>query len=647
MHPCLSTFAFLTSLLLSASNSGAEVRPPAENSSELDALLHAASLPEVFAHPAWLHVGHWRKTALGGYESEQDSSSFFLSTRGRTDPRAELQATLRAFHAPLAPDEVADYHPRCHYPARELVLRSLLRLDPDRLPQVSCRHYQRWREKLDVNRLELVFASYYFGNPSSMFGHTLLKLRRGPKQPDLTDQSVNFSANTGDAGTVWYFVGGIFGGFTGTFSLLPYFARVFEYNHLEQRDLWEYPLALTPLQLDLVLGHLWELGEGTWFDYFFFTENCSYHLLGLVETAVPGQGLTESFGLWTVPIDTIKVLQRRTDVVGKPHWRPSLRRRFEHQLALLHTPERAMLPELLAPDRVLPLTALAALPPERRVPLLDAALEYLTYDHGRSLQAQRPLPELEALRERLRQLGHFRAELPAAASSAPPTPSSTPEQLHETSRLALSTGSQHSAPFLGLLLRPSFHDLLARPAGFDPHAQFIGGETEVRVFPQQSSLMLRRLDLLSLYSLQPMSEYFLFPSHLVELGIAGRGPLTDLSAHELHLRWGRGGALALLPGGGATAYLMPGFTVRADPRDRWALRGGIGTHAGLLLGLPRHSRLLASTRYHWVPWSHHRHDAELSLGGNVPVTTNTELRLHATWSTFVGLEGILSGAWYF
>jgi len=44
---------------------------------------------------------HYRPAADGGVVSDADDPRFFLAPTGKTDPRAELAATLRAFSAPI------------------------------------------------------------------------------------------------------------------------------------------------------------------------------------------------------------------------------------------------------------------------------------------------------------------------------------------------------------------------------------------------------------------------------------------------------------------------------------------------------------------------------------------------------------------
>ena len=48
-------------------------------------------------HPYWIKLGHYRSTTLGSWKSEVDSTEFFLSSEGKTNPEAELNATINAF----------------------------------------------------------------------------------------------------------------------------------------------------------------------------------------------------------------------------------------------------------------------------------------------------------------------------------------------------------------------------------------------------------------------------------------------------------------------------------------------------------------------------------------------------------------------
>ncbi len=100
---------------------------------------------------------------------------------------------------------------------------------------------------------------------------------------------------------------GIFGGYQGFFSTIPYYSKVQEYRDIENRDIWEYRLNLAPEHIHRLLMHTWEMGNA-YFDYYFFKENCAYHILSLLEVANPQFHLTDQFHFWTIPADTIRLL---------------------------------------------------------------------------------------------------------------------------------------------------------------------------------------------------------------------------------------------------------------------------------------------------------------------------------------------------
>lgn len=98
------------------------------------------------------------------------------------------------------------------------------------------------------------------------------------------------------------------GGYPGLFALVPYREKLAEYSRLENRDLWEYKLNLTPEETGRMVEHVWELKQVR-FDYYFFDENCSFRLLELMEIARPGIELTEQFPLTAIPTDTVRAVK--------------------------------------------------------------------------------------------------------------------------------------------------------------------------------------------------------------------------------------------------------------------------------------------------------------------------------------------------
>ena len=79
-----------------------------------------------------------------------------------------------------------------------------------------------------------------------MYGHTLLRIdaRDQDERTRLLAYAFNSAAAVQEPNGLTFAVQGLLGGYPGTFSVLPYYVKVREYTDLENRDLWEYELAL-------------------------------------------------------------------------------------------------------------------------------------------------------------------------------------------------------------------------------------------------------------------------------------------------------------------------------------------------------------------------------------------------------------------
>ena len=272
---------------------------------ELMAQAHAAGLA---ADPEWLALVHYRANLiLPGVTGQADDPDFYLASDGKTDPGAELDATLRAFFAPAVVETDTVQHPQCRFIARYEWLKRSLHFDPQRLPPQSCKRFRKWRAALNASALTLVFPSAYINNPSSMFGHTLLRVD-APNQDERTRllaYAVNYAVGSTTDNGMMFTLKSLVGAYPGLFSISPYYVKVKEYSDMENRDIWEYRLNFTQEEIDRLLQHAWELGP-TRFDYYFFDENCAYYLLSLFDVARPSLALTDGFRGWVIPVDTVR-----------------------------------------------------------------------------------------------------------------------------------------------------------------------------------------------------------------------------------------------------------------------------------------------------------------------------------------------------
>ncbi|MBS0618429.1 MAG: DUF4105 domain-containing protein [Spirochaetes bacterium] len=247
---------------------------------------------------------------------------FFLSAAGITDPEAELDATLMALLTDIESAEPA----RCRFPAREIFLAQALAFDTARLPPVKCPKYDDWVKHMAADGVSIVFASFFMGNPSSMFGHTFLRFHNTHGNA-LLDAAFNYAANTGEENAIVYAWRGMTGGFPGTYAMHPYYVKINEYNDMESRDLWEYRLAVSADELKFLQAHLWEMSFA-YFPYYYLDENCSYQLLTLLETMRPSLRLTNRFALFVTPTDTLHTLAEAGLITDKIEYRASVYTRY-------------------------------------------------------------------------------------------------------------------------------------------------------------------------------------------------------------------------------------------------------------------------------------------------------------------------------
>jgi hypothetical protein len=323
--------------------------PAAVEDAYLFSLIERANERGLADDPYWRRLVYYvpARTA-SGWRSEATGADFFNSPEGRDDPGAELEATLRALFRPALEIDSSEpverggpQHPQCAFIARYHWLRERLEIDDSTLVPQPCERFDAWFEAIDPARVALVFAADYVGNPSSAFGHTLLRLDRpGEDASRLVSYAVNYAAIVGEANPVSYAYKGLTGGYPGYFSLLPYYEKVREYNDLESRDLWEYELDITPVEIRRMMMHLWEVGSVP-FDYYFLRENCSFRLLGLLEIARPGTRLTGGFRSHAIPTDTVRAVLEHESLLRAIDYRPSAERRLKHNIALASAEVRA------------------------------------------------------------------------------------------------------------------------------------------------------------------------------------------------------------------------------------------------------------------------------------------------------------------
>lgn len=593
--------------------------PPSPYLSHLLQRAHDAHLADA---REWHLLLHYRANLFGGYTSEQDEPGFFLSPEGKTDPQAELDATLTQFFLPELVGR-SKQPAQCAFVARYAWLHDRLGFDPGRLPPMPCERFERWIEEFHARSITLVFPSAFMNNPASMFGHTLLRIDQEGQTPQtrILAYTINFAADVPKDEGLAYPVRGIFGGYSGYFSTIPYYLKVQEYRDMENRDIWEYRLNFGESQIRRLLMHAWELGNAS-FDYFFFKENCSYHLLSLLEYADPSLRLTERFGLWTIPADTVRLLAAQPSLVTDIAFRPSrvtlIRRKREHLSVSEHELVRRVVRDATAAQS----EELRSLPLSRQAFVLDVASDYVRY------RGERDEAEAASARVHNRQILTARSLLRIPSEDISIRPFATqPDVGHRTSRASLGGGWRNNDTFEEITVRAAYHDLLDPEPGYTPDAQIEVGSLSLRHYNRAEQTRVERATVLNVLSLSPIDGLFRAPSWKLNLGmqtIKHRGC-------ELCSNWSVNGGI----GASAETHLLRRevFFAFAEVEGNYSRayeerhRVGGGASVGFYADLTERWRLLASAAYLRYALGDQSDDVRWSVGQRYTLAQNWALRL--------------------
>ena len=463
----------------------------------------------------WLALGHYRPHGL--WQKEQRSfiedKKFFLTDAGRSDPLAELIATVDAVDQPAG--ESDNQHPVCRFPARyrwlseQLSDSSFTAAYQQRL--AKCTDYHEWRDNIKAHSVALIYASTHLNSPSSMYGHTLLRIDPpdfNERETTLLSWGVSFGANipAGD-NSILYAYKGIFGGYPGLFNVMPYYEKLKEYSRIENRDVWEYQLNLTPEEVDRMVVHLWELKE-IQFDYFFFDENCSYRLLELLDIARPGQGVMEGYELVAIPVDTVRGAIS-TGFISGADYRPSVSTRLSKKIETLTEEERELAVKISKDVSFLQYESYQQLPAESQARTSHVAYDYLRYKVRKSPRDEETAKSSYRLLQEINRL-------PVISFPEPLMPA-LPESGHESGALTVAAGREASQDYADLEVRLSFHELEDNIRGYMPGSAINMGrfkfrqydfENENNASDKTDNFQLQQLDVIDIDSLSPRNDFF-------------------------------------------------------------------------------------------------------------------------------------------
>lgn len=218
----------------------------------------------------WKHLLHYENN-----KSVVTDNSFFLSSNGKVNPKEELKKTIQEY---ITPTFLEDEDVVCKFPARVHFIKKYFKL-PTRKNVSVCRKYREYDEKVAFDNVFIIFAAENNFSPSSMMGHSFLKM-----EGNSSIHAFSYFATFNKMNMFKLYAKVLTSGIDGLYMLSPYSDKQNEYINKENRSLWEFKLKLNQEDKKPLKAHLWEL-KGKNIKYNFIKHNCNTALINILKIA--------------------------------------------------------------------------------------------------------------------------------------------------------------------------------------------------------------------------------------------------------------------------------------------------------------------------------------------------------------------------
>ena len=469
----------------------------------------------------WKALLHYQKG-----KSSIDSPNFFLSKNGKQNLEDELRASVKLFDG-------NDNEKKCLFPARYLWLKKQGLINKD-FPY--CKEYEQFKHDLQPAGVTLLFTDAYMNNPSSMFGHTLLRIDTKRKGTQLLAHGANYGAFTGDEPGAMYAILGLTGGYFGGFTVKPYYDIINTYNNIENRDIWELNLDFDTEELEFFVAHLWEIGQ-TQSRYYFFSRNCSYMRMEMLDAVRPELKLAKQFPVHAIPLDTFKAAYRADGLVNGINYRPSRQNKIRYRYNMMDDEQKNAYLKIIKTKKF-------ELPEDmdeaKKADVLETAYQYVQYQYvAKDL-------ELKEYRRQSFDALRSRSKLKEKGSIDDLSEGKSPLFAHESMRAVVGGGVRNGEDFEEIAYRPAYQSLTDNTFGLPKGAEINFLETSFRHYNEQDKTVLHKFDLLTIRSISPIDEMFAPMSFQLKANVERwQNPQNECEGYIGNLTVGSGGAYAL------------------------------------------------------------------------------------------------------
>ena len=627
-QPSGLTFLLWTLLLLGTPATAQARSPDQPTLREFAPQFTAGEIPK-----RWYDINYYRETRRGFFTSEISNAAYFVSEAGQQNPTLEWEAFQELVWRHEQTGEGAQV--LCRYPAR-LTLLSEFSGRAFRRP--DCPEIERQFQPSQVQSVSFVFASGYFNNPGSYYGHTLLKfnLVPGAGQTEGLEAAINYGAATTDSpGNPMYAINGLFGGYTATYTRNDYFLHSYQYTSAQLRDTWEYELNLSPASQRFIVEHSWEMQHAE-FPYYFFNDNCAHRIAALIEMAT-GRNLSSTHGFWLLPIQVVRSLD---GLIKRETFNPSLLTEFNiHRDSLNDNQKRALRTYVRSTPEVQ-----ANLVGQSDTAMLNITLDYLDLQVALNALEEADSETSTGLqRKRAIVLKELFARPTGQSTRLDETSTSelSPRKARAPSKFRIGTRVTEGEFSRLLQYRVANNDFLESRAYGQGISRFLMGDIELR--ERDGNVAIERATLVEIWNLNTKSAEFSDTSRSWSLAVdyARRDQFCD-DCKDFGITWKVGRARMMNENFLLYGLTGPRLHTRSGPEDEFAtMRGEIGAVADVT----NRWKVNAYIRGHWGATSN---ESGALWGMEAAFNANRHFDLRLSARTMAGKEQYdVSLAYYF
>lgn len=266
----------------------------ASTEKRVDIDLNSTKIVELSSHARWHALLHLRDA------KPMITDKRFILSGANFSPLLELQATVG-----LLNENYLDT--LCRFPARASWIFQQLERPLSSSAFEHCKELYDYLNHVPFNEVDLVFASEVLSSASSMMGHVFLKAKGENYRQNEVEHAISFFTEFDTFNPLRLIYDGLIGGMSGFFIVRPYSIELNRYLNIENRNLFEYRLALTNTQSKLLQLHIWELKDVE-IEYLFQSYNCATLTLYILAVAEPHIKASES--MIVTPADVVKAADK-------------------------------------------------------------------------------------------------------------------------------------------------------------------------------------------------------------------------------------------------------------------------------------------------------------------------------------------------